>query len=305
MESLVIYLSVPGIIFPNLGIELAEIDKTAFSVFGFGVRWYGIMLGLGVIFGVMAGLWTAKRMGESVDFYMDFGFYAIIASILGARIYYVIFSWDSYKDNLLKIFDYRSGGLAIYGVILASILTAFIFTRVKKYPFLRLCDVGACAIPLGQAIGRWGNFVNKEAFGGYTSSFFSMLLKYDERTIGGGITRQMRENLVTKYGAEYISVHPTFLYESVWCLLIFVFLNIYIKRRKFEGEVFFFYLLLYGFGRFFIEGLRTDQLILFGTGIPVSQLLSAVLVILALGAIIYMRIKTKKNLRRYENGESI
>ncbi len=283
----------PEIVFPHLGIELQSVSRVAFNILGINIYMYGICLGLGLLLGALTAYRIAKNTGQNLTLYYDFTFIVVITSVIGARLYYVIFSWDTYKDNLLEIFNFRNGGLAIYGVVIAAVITAIVFTRVKKTSFFLLADTGACGLLVGQFIGRWGNFFNKEAFGEYTNSLFAMqLMKTD--VAQSSITQKMLDNIVVRNGVEYIQVHPTFLYESVWNFLVFVGLYFYTKHKKFDGEIFFLYLLFYGIGRFFVEGLRTDQLKLFQTGIPVSQLLSAILAIFALGAIIYKRIKIKK-----------
>ncbi len=206
--------------------------------------------------------------------------YAIIFAIVGARAYYVLFEWDAYKDDLLQVFNLRAGGLAIYGGVIGAVVTLIIFTRIRKQSFFSMADTGVLGLVLGQIIGRWGNFFNCEAFGGYTESLLAMRIK---RSLVNPsmISQELLDHLIVDQGVEYIQVHPTFLYESCWNLCLLIFMLWYRKRKKFNGEMLFIYLLGYGLGRSWIEGLRTDQLLLFGTGLPVSQCLS---VILAAGA---------------------
>jgi phosphatidylglycerol:prolipoprotein diacylglycerol transferase len=230
---------------------------------------------LGILLATLWGIREAKRVGHNPDHYTDFLFYALIFSLLGARLYYVIFSWEQYRNNLASIFAFRQGGLAIYGGVIAAFATAAVYTRIRKLDFRSFVDVGAPCLLIGQAIGRWGNFFNREVFGHYTESLFAMrYLAEDVRVIPPSVYDQM----INVNGANYIQVQPTFLYESVWNILVFIFINIYKRRKKRDGELALLYLAGYGLGRFYIEGIRTDQLMLFNTGLPVSQVLSALLV---------------------------
>ncbi|MFT4106445.1 MAG: prolipoprotein diacylglyceryl transferase [Lacrimispora sp.] len=262
--------------FVNLGITIDHL-RNSISIFGFRIAFYGIIIGIGILAGLWIAVSDAKRRGEDPEIYMDFALYAIIVSIIGARAYYVIFDWDNYKDDLIQILNLRGGGLAIYGGIIGAVITLLIYTRAKKLSFFSLADTGCLGLITGQIIGRWGNFFNCEAFGGYTESLFAMRIR---RALVNEsmISRDLLDHLIVKDGIEYIQVHPTFMYESVWNLCVLAFLLWYRKRKRFDGEILFLYLLGYGLGRAWIEGLRTDQLIFFGTGIPVSQALSIILV---------------------------
>lgn len=278
----------PDIIFPNLGIEINNISPVAFSIFGLDVYWYGLIIGFGILAGLFLAMNLAKRNGIDENLYPDFLIYALIVSVAFARIYYVIFSWDSYKDNLLKIFAFREGGLAIYGAIIGAVITLIIFSKRRKVDFWNFADTAAPGLILGQSIGRWGNFVNMEAFGGYTENPLAMMLK---KTDAKYIPVQLLDKIKTVGGVEYIQVHPTFLYESLWNLAVLVILLVYFKKRKFKGEIFALYLLGYGLGRVWIEGLRTDQLLIGSSTIPVSQLLAGILIIISLIFIWYRRKK--------------
>lgn len=282
----------PEIWFPHLGIEIEKLSRVAFSVFSIEIYWYSIIIALGVFMGLLVATKEAKRTNQNPELYSDFLMYAFIFSIIGARAYYVIFAWDTYKDDLLSIFATRQGGIAIYGAVIASFCTAYVFTKKKKIDFLLFLDTCAPGLVIGQAIGRWGNFINREAFGGYTDSIFALRYMKNQVT---DLTPNILANIVTFNGVEYVQVHPTFLYESIWNLCLFVFLMVYIKHKKFNGEIAALYFVLYGIGRFWIEGLRTDQLIFFKTGLATSQILSVILVVFGLGYIIYMRTKIKKH----------
>ncbi|MFW6015449.1 MAG: prolipoprotein diacylglyceryl transferase [bacterium] len=281
----------PDIIFPNLGIEIKNLSSRAFSIFGVNVYWYGLIIGFGVLAGLYIAMKEAKRTNQDPNIYLDFLIYAMIASIIGARIYYVLFSLDEYKDNLWKVFAIREGGLGIYGAIIASIITLVIYTRVKKLSYWLLADTACLGLIAGQAIGRWGNFVNREAFGGYTDSLFAMLLKTKQVKY---IPEDLLDNIVIRNGVEYIQVQPTFFYESLWNIGVLIFLLFYRKRKKFTGEIFAFYVLGYAIGRFWIEGLRTDQLLIAGTSIAISQVVALLSAIIALSIIIIKRRRLSK-----------
>ena len=275
--------------FPNLGIHLASVGKTV-SLFHIDIAYYGIVIGLGILAGLFVAVMEAKRSGQNPDTYYDLVIYAVIFSIIGARIYYVIFSWDMYKDDLKSIFNIRQGGLAIYGGVIAAIITVIVFAKVKKLSALLIFDTAGLGLVTGQMSGRWGNFFNREAFGEYTDNLFAMKLPVDA-VRPGDITDMMRQHMVTENGVTYIQVHPTFLYESLWCLMILVLLLLYRRHKKFDGEVFLMYLCGYGLGRVWIEGLRTDQLWIPGTEIPVSQVLAGVIVVVSITLIVYNRRK--------------
>ncbi len=258
--------------FVHLGIQIQNLRNDIF-IFGFRIAYYGIIIGLGMLAGIWVAQADAKRRGQDTEIYLDFALYAVVFSIIGARIYYVIFEWDLYKNDLLQIFNLRAGGLAIYGGVIAAILTLIVFTRVRGLSFFSMADSGVLGLVTGQIIGRWGNFFNCEAFGGYTDSLFAMRIRLS--LVGESmLNADLLDHMIIENGVEYIQVHPTFLYESVWNLGLLIFMLWYRHRKRFDGEMLWIYLLGYGLGRFWIEGLRTDQLIFFHTGIPVSQALS-------------------------------
>ena len=289
-------MNVGDIAFPHLHIYLQNVPKT-FSVFGFQIAFYGLIIGIGVMLGVLMAVHEAKVSGQNPDIYWDFAIYAIIFSILGARIYYVVFTWDTYKDNLLSVFNIRGGGLAIYGAVIGAFLTAGIYCYIKKVSFLQLCDTGVMGLILGQIIGRWGNFMNREAFGQYTDSLLAMRLPV-EAVRPWDISESISANMAA--GTNYIQVHPTFLYESFWNLLILGLLLLYRKHKKFQGEVTLLYLGGYGLGRCWIEGLRTDQLLIPHTQVAVSQVLAGVLVVFAIvaEAVVWFRMKKSEENRQ-------
>ena len=280
-----------SISFPNLGIELENVGKSI-SIFGFEIAFYGMIIGFGILVGVVLAAREAKRTKQNVEHYYDLVLYGVIFAIIGARLYYVAFTWDSYKNDLLSIFNLRQGGLAIYGGVIAAVITVFVFARVKKLNPLKLLDTAVLGLIAGQAIGRWGNFFNREAFGDYTDSLFAMKLPVDA-VRASDLTQRMRDNVEYINEMAFIQVHPTFLYESVWNLGVLVVLYCYRKKKKFQGELFLIYLIGYGIGRFWIEGLRTDQL-QFSNGLAVSQLVAVVAIVISVIIIYYKRRKNKK-----------
>lgn len=275
--------------FPNLGIYLDHVGKNI-SIFGFSIAYYGIVIVTGMMIAIWIAQREAKRTGQNPEQYLDLAMIGIAAGILGARIYYVIFAWDYYKDDLLNIFNIRQGGLAIYGGIIGACIAVVIYSRKKKQNFGLLMDTASMSIVFGQIMGRWGNFFNREAFGDYTNNLFAMQLPVSA-VRANEITQKMWDHVVTVNGVEYIQVHPTFLYESLWNVGVLLFLFWFRKRKKFNGEVFLMYLIGYGLGRIWVEGLRTDQLLLPVVGLPVSQLLSGCLVV---GCTILVVWKRKK-----------
>lgn len=283
-------MDINDIAFPNLGIYLHNVPK-GFSVFGFQIALYGVIIGIGVLCGVLMAVHVAKKEGMDPDLIWDFAIYAIIFSIIGARLYYVIFEWDMYRTNPLSILNLRNGGLAIYGAVIASFITLFVYTRIKKVSFLQMVDVCVPGLILGQAIGRWGNFTNREVFGGYTDNLVAMRLP-ELAVRARDITPDVAAHIVE--GTNYIQVHPTFFYECLWNLLILCIMLVYQKHKKFNGEIWLIYLGGYGLGRFWIEGIRTDQLYIMGTTIPVSQLIAIICVAVAIVADIVVRIRIRK-----------
>lgn len=262
--------------FPHIGIHLKSVGDHI-TIFGFDIAYYGIVIGIGILAGIFIAAMEAKRTGQNPEDYYDLAIYAVIFSIIGARIYYVIFSWDMYKRDILSVFNIRQGGLAIYGGVIAAVITVTVFARRRNLSAPLLMDTAGLGLVAGQMIGRWGNFFNREAFGEYTDWLLAMRLPVDA-VRGSDITELMRKHMETVGDVSFIQVHPTFLYESLWCLLILILLLIYRKHKQFDGEIFLLYLAGYGFGRFWIERLRTDQLLL-PNGFPVSQLLAGILVV--------------------------
>lgn len=282
-----------SIYFPNLHIYLQHVGKN-FDVFGISIAFYGVTIGIGMLLGVLFLLREARITGQNEDTYLDISMIVIVCSVIGARLYYVVFSWDLYRDNLLSIFNIRQGGLAIYGGVLAGILSGIVVARAFKIPFFKGADTVILGLVIGQIIGRWGNFFNREAFGGYSDGLFAMQLPLDAIRSMDDVTAEMLAHAQTIGGTIFVSVHPTFLYESLWNLGLFLILLWYRKRKRFEGEIFFLYLLGYGVGRCWIENLRTDQLLLWHTQLPVSQLLAVLLIVISTARIGFYYLKNLK-----------
>ncbi len=275
--------------FPNLGIVIEHLGKSV-SIFGFEIAYYGIIIGIGMLCGIAIAAYEAKRTGQDPELYYDFALCAIISAIVGCRIYYVAFEWSYYSQHPMEIFNLRQGGLAIYGGIIGGLICLVVFTKIRKANIRLMADTAVLGLVLGQIIGRWGNFCNREAFGGYSDGLLAMQIRVDEAAY---TTPELLEKAVTIDGVQYIQVQPTFLYESLWNLCLLIVLLIYRRHKKFDGEIFLLYLFGYGIGRSIIEGFRTDQLLLPYIGLPVSQVLSAVLVVLSAILIIIGRKRSR------------
>lgn len=273
--------------FPGLGLNF-EVNRVAFSIGSLPVYWYGILIAIGFILAILYVSRRAKEFGVDADRMLDVILGGAIGGIVGARAYFVILQWDYYGQNLSQIFNTRSGGMAIYGGLIGGVLVGLLMCKIRKVRCLPALDLVVGGFLIGQGIGRWGNFVNIEAFGCNTS-------------LPWGMSSSVITNYLTQHEAELeaigmdidpnMPVHPTFLYESIWCLLGFAFIAWYTKRRKFDGELTLLYMMWYGAGRAVVEGLRTDSLMIPGTSLRASQVLAAAMTVVA--AIIWI-VKTSK-----------
>lgn len=278
------------IVFPRLGFDF-HIDSTAFTVFGLDIQWYGLIITIGLVLALIFGLRNMRRVGLDPDRAIDAIIAGIVGGIIGARTYYVVFNWSEYAGDWKAILNTREGGLAIYGGVIGAFLVGGIACKIRKVKLLPMLDICGTGFLLGQGIGRWGNFTNQEAFGANTDNIFCMS--------GGRIQKWISLNYTQDVLNPAYPVHPCFLYESVWCLTGFVILVIILKKfRKFDGQNFLLYLIWYGLGRFFIEGLRTDSLMI-GT-LRVSQALAAVCVVVCTILLIIFLSKVKRMGRDYK-----
>lgn len=239
-------------------------NRVAFKLFGVDIMWYGILIGIGMAIAIYIALKETRRKGLDEDKILNAVMIAIPVGVICARVYYVVFSWDYYGSNPSEILDIRGGGLAIHGGLIGGIISAYIYSRAKKLNFLKLADTLLIGVPIAQAIGRWGNFINGEAHGGPT-------------------------NLPWAITVDGTRVHPTFLYESLWNIIVFIILFLRRKKSEFDGEITFLYISLYSIGRFFIEGLRTDSLML--GPLRMAQVIS--LVFILVGVVGYFIMKKK------------
>lgn len=260
-------------------LNLLAINPVAFSLGSLEVRWYGILIALGIVLGFIVVQREMVKRGMHPEFFTDLLIWAVPIAIISARIYYVVFTWDYYKDHLGQIIQIWEGGIAIHGALIGAFLTTYVFTKRRGVSFWKVVDIAAPGLLIGQIIGRWGNFMNQEAHGGPVSE------KFLETTI-------IPDWIMNQMTIEGITYHPTFLYESMWniiaLLLILVLRRVNLKR----GEVFLFYLVWYSFGRFFIEGMRTDSLYVIGE-LRAAQLVSIVTIVVALLIFIVRRFVKK------------
>ncbi len=280
------------VFFDGLGISF-NLPSVAFTVFGYSVHWYGIIIAFGFTLAVLYGGRMAYKWKMSLDGMTDVLIWGTLFGIVGARLYYVAFEWDYYSVHLSEIPAIWNGGIAIYGGIIGALIGAAIGCKIGKINYLNLLDLGALGLLIGQGIGRWGNFFNQEAFGTNTDTALFRMWSTKIRD-----TLEASADTLAAKGIDVdpaTAVHPTFLYESVWCLLSFVILHIIVtKYRKFKGEIFMLYGVLYGAERMVVEGMRTDSLYVGDTTIRVSQLLSLIIVVVAMAFFIYCMVRYKK-----------
>ena len=284
----------PYISFPNLNLTF-NIDRVAFTIGGKEVYWYGIIIAVGFLLAVACGLCLAKKYGMKQDTVIDIVIIAAPVSVICARLYYVAFNWDFYGKHPEEIIRIWNGGIAIYGAVIAAIIVAAVYCKIKKENFGLFCDIGSVGLLIGQSIGRWGNFVNQEAYGVNTDLPWAMT--------GSSIKRDLLEMMIDGKAVDAtLPVHPTFLYESLWNLVFLIAFLILFKKRKYDGQIFAGYLISYGVGRFFIEGLRTDSLYI--GSIRVSQLV-AVLCVVAGAALMIVNLRKKDRKVTLPVGEEI
>ena len=284
--------------FPGLGIEPFHMDKT-FTVFGRDIAWYGVIICIGIILAVTYSLLRAKYTEKiGIDPMTDLAFFLVLFGIIGARLYYVIFEFDRYVvtgegffgnilgtlKNAVAVWE---GGLAIYGAIIAGFITILIFCKIKKIELMKVLDLAAPGVMIGQLIGRWGNFVNVEAYGSATNLPWRMGIHVPDPLFDNAAEMGI--------WVKETYVHPTFLYESFWNLVGFVIANLIYRKKRFNGQIFYFYIGWYGFGRMFIEGLRTDSLYIGSSDIRVSQLVAFATFVVGAVMSVLLYVKARKN----------
>ena len=292
--------------FPELGLSLDVYENFLEIPFGgdtITIKFYGVIIAFGFILAALFGGRKAYVWKMSLDHMVDVLIYGIIGAVVGARLYYVIFQWDYYKNDLLSVFKIWEGGLAIYGGIIGGIIAAYFVCKKTKLPFLKLLDLVGMSLLIGQGIGRWGNYTNQEAFGVNTTSIFGMTSDKIVDYINGHQAEFAEKGI--EMSAD-LPVHPTFLYESVWCLIGFVILYIVCQKfYKFDGQLILGYGIIYGLERTVVEGLRIDSLYIGNTNLRVSQLLSLVIVIVCVVVTMYKFIKLNKEKKLAEVHENV
>ena len=278
--------------FPGLDLALSYVPRS-FQIFGMEFTIYGVLIAIGALLGMGLVTLEAKRSGEDQNKYLDMTIISLLFSVVGSRLFYVAFSWELYKGNLNEILDFRNGGYAFYGGLLAGCCAAAVFCKLAKMSFWRAADIASLGLLLGQIIGRWGNFFNRESFGEYADFPWVMQLPLSA-VRSGEVSGNMRDNLLTIDGISYIQVQPVFLYESLWCLILLLLLLALRRKKRYEGELFMIYLAGYGLGRFFFEWLRTDKLYIPGTKLGISLIISAALFIICTPVVIVRGVMTHK-----------
>lgn len=266
--------------FPNLNIHWENVGQKI-NLFGMEVTYFGILLGVAILFGIALTMWIAHRNGQEVEEYLNLSIFVIVFGIIGARVYYVLFGFEQFKGHWTKIFNMRSGGLAFYGALIAGIITVFIYCKRQGLIVWKVLDTIVPALLIGQILGKLGNFFNREAFGEYTDGIFAMQSPIDSvRAVD--VTEKMRQNVEKIDGVNMIQVSPLFLYEMVLCLILLIGLLIYKRFEVYKGEIFLLYVIGYGAGRFFIEMGRVDKLRTLIFHLPVSQVVAVLSVIIAM-----------------------
>ncbi len=287
----------PEIWFPNLNIQIQHLNRVAFQLFGKDVYWYGIFIATAFMVGLALTIYLTKELNKTrknpidPDLYYDALVYILIFAIIGARLYYVLFDFDNYKGDIKSIFAIWNGGLAFYGGVIGGIIAVAIFVKRKKLNFFDFGEVMLPGLAIGQALGRWGNFVNREAYGRYTDNLFAMRILKDQAQV---VTQELQDKLVVVNGFEYIQVHPTFLYESFFNVInCFVLMHV-LKNQKYRGQVAIVYMIIYGSIRTFTEGLRVDQLQIGDTTWAVSRIISMLMVVVGITLYVYKGQLMKK-----------
>ena len=295
-----------GIYFPGIGISFPNVSS-GITIFGFEIKFYAIVITLGFVFATLISQREARLSGQDPEDYLDFVLAMVIPVIIGARLYYIIFNHESFFgggktawQTFVGLINLRNGGLAIYGGLIAGTITAIIFGKKKKITMPLMWDTVSMGVLFGQMLGRWGNFFNRECYGGYYSGTFRMAIPYDYYSTQfkaylsdvGIVTQEMLDNMEMVKGVQCITVHPTFIYEILWNVALLAFILFWWKKKRFDGEITMFYFFGYGVGRFIIEGIRADTL-MFGP-FKISQLVSVVFIIVTVTILLKNYISISK-----------
>ena len=278
--------------FPGLKLVLDYVPRS-FEIFGFEITIYGILIAAGMLLGIFFAVLEARRNHEDADACLDLAIITLITGVIGARLFYVAFSWSLYKNDPGQILNVRSGGMMFYGALLGGVIGGVLYCHIRRKSFWQMADISCMGVLIGQIIGRWGNFFSRESFGEYTDNVLSMQLPLTA-VRAGEVTSGMRDSLQNIDGVSYIQVQPAFLYESLWCLLLLLILMMHLRKKVFQGEIFLRYLAGYGLGRFVVQWFRTDKIFFPGTEIDVSLVISGILFIVCTVIVTVRCIMTRK-----------
>lgn len=278
--------------FPGLNLVLDYVPRS-FEIFGFEITIYGILIAAGMLLGIFFAVLEARRNHEDADACLDLAIVTLITGVIGARLFYVAFSWSLYKNDPGQILNVRSGGMMFYGALLGGVIGGVLYCHIRRKSFCQMADIACMGVLIGQIIGKWGCFFNRESFGEYADNVLSMQLPLTA-VRAGEVTTKMRENLETVGGSACVLVQPMFLYESLWCLLLLLILMMHLRRKVFQGEIFLRYLAGYGLGRFVVQWFRTDKIFFPGTEIDVSLVISGILFVVCTVIVTVRCIMTRK-----------
>lgn len=291
------------ILFPKLGITLEHVG-TGISFFGFEIFNFGIIVGISLLLGLGFVLFEANHTRQNIDEYLSLSILVMVAGIFGARLYYVIFSWEYYKDSLMDVLQLRKGGAEFYGALIAGAVMIFVYAFTQKVMAGRILDTCCLGVAAGQVIASWGSFFSREGFGDYTDHLFAMQIPLDSISFTV-VTENMRKHIEVIDGVRYVQVEPLFLLGFLWSIVVFAVVFLYKYRKKFEGELFLVYLLVYSFGRFLLEGVRVDALVISGTDWKACQVTAVLVALISAGCILYFWTQNDKaRMRRVREREA-
>ena len=291
------------ILFPNLGLKFEHVE-TGISILGFEIRFFGIILGLALLLGITLMLLKAYSTGQSMDEYLNLSIIVVPTALIGARIYYVIFQFDNYKNAVGNMFQLRKGGLDFYGALIAGIITVFVFANVQKIAVGKILDTASVGISAGQILCSLSVFFNRECFGEYTDGLLAMQIPLDLVSYSA-VTEKMRKHIEMVEGQRYIQVSPLFLAAFIWSIVVLTIVILYNYRRKYDGELFLVYLIAYSFGRFLMEGARVDALIIPGIGWRAARVTAVVMIVISVLMMLYIWTQNDKaRMKRVKNREA-